>query len=64
MSDVRTEILRAQRALLNGSGKLSYFERRGLKPEVVRAAWIGFVNGAFSYPCIAKKNRTSIGLGA
>jgi integrase len=39
---------------LNGSGKLEYFERRGISRQVVQSAYIGFQNGAFTYPCIGK----------
>jgi hypothetical protein len=41
----------AHRTLLN-SGKLSYFEERGLPAEPVRAAWVGYAaaSGAFVYP--------------
>jgi hypothetical protein len=61
--------LRAHRALLNGSGKLAYFSKRGLKEETVRGAYLGYepevffsVNKgrgykgpAFMYPCIARE---------
>ena len=52
----RKQVLIAHKALLNGSSKLSYFERRGLDAETVKAAWIGYdaEREAFTYPCIAK----------
>ena len=51
----REKVIRANRALLNG-GKLSYFEKRGIASETVRAAWVGYdeASGAFTYPCIAR----------
>jgi hypothetical protein len=64
----RQKVLKARGALLNGSGKLAYFEERGLEQETVRAAYVGYEtevyfpgkNGrdhkgpAFTYPCIGK----------
>ncbi len=50
----RQTALRAHEALLNGSGKLAYFERRGVTKEVVQSAFVGFETGAFTYPCIGK----------
>jgi hypothetical protein len=52
----RERVIRAHRALLNGSDKLSYFEERGISAETVRAAWVGYdaASGAFTYPCIAR----------
>src|SRR5215208_4735841 len=52
--DARKLALEAHRALLNGGGKLDYFEQRGIPREVVQQAYIGFEAGAFTYPCIAK----------
>jgi hypothetical protein len=52
--DARTLALEAHRALLNGSGKLGYFERRGISRQVIQGAYVGFRNGAFTYPCIGK----------
>ena len=52
--DARTLVLEAHRALLNGSGKLGYFERRGISEQAVRGARVGFWSGAFTYPCIGK----------
>lgn len=60
--------LRAHRALLNGSGELSYFKSRGIKAETLGAARIGYEaevffpekkgpgykGPAFIYPSIAK----------
>jgi hypothetical protein len=52
----RERVIRAHRALLNGSDKLSYFEERGISAQTVRAAWVGYdpASGAFTYPCIAR----------
>ncbi len=52
----RQKALEARKALLNGSGKLHYFEDRGLSAETVRGAWIGYdpVRDAFTYPCNAR----------
>lgn len=58
----------ANHALVNGSGKLAYFEQRNIERETVRRAYVGYEaevffpdrNGrgytcpAFTYPCIAK----------
>lgn len=52
--DARALILEARKALLNGSGKLGYFERRRISGQTVRNAYIGFRSGAFTYPCIDK----------
>ncbi len=52
--DAWTLARKAHRALLNGSGKLGYFERRGISGQVVQGAFVGFQNGAFTYPCIGK----------
>jgi len=52
--DTRTLTLEAQKALLNGSGKLDYFERRGISRQVVQGAYVGFRSGAFTYPCIGR----------
>ena len=40
--------------LLNGSGKMDYFERRELGRDVVQDAGIGVENGWFLYPCISR----------
>ena len=49
-------VLHNHKALLNGSGELTYFEDRGIKEETVKDAWIGYDagRGAFTYPAIAK----------
>jgi hypothetical protein len=52
--DSRTLALEAHRALLNGSGKLGYFERRGISRQIIQGAYVGFQRGAFTYPCIGK----------
>jgi hypothetical protein len=52
--DSRTLALEAHRALLNGSGKLSYFERRGISRQIIQGAYVGLQRGAFTYPCIGK----------
>jgi hypothetical protein len=46
--------IEAHEALLNGSGKLGYFERRGISRQVIQEAYVGFRNGAFTYPCMGK----------
>jgi hypothetical protein len=50
----RDEVLRARRALFNGSGKLEYFRRRGLADQTVKGAWIGHARGEYLYPCIGR----------
>ena len=52
----REKVIRAHRALLNGSDKLSYFEERSISAQTIRAAWVGYdaASGAFTYPCIAR----------
>ena len=52
----REKAIRAHRTLLSDSDKLYYFEERGISPETVRAAWVGYdaARGAFIYPCLAK----------
>jgi hypothetical protein len=52
--NARERALAAHRALLNGSGKLSYFVGRGISEEVVERAYVGYEAGAFTYPCVAK----------
>ena len=54
--NARETVLCNHKALLNGSGELSYFEDRGIKEETVKDAWIGYDadRGAFTYPTIAK----------
>jgi hypothetical protein len=63
----REEVLRARKALLNGSGSLSYFRKRGISDETVKQAYVGFVaevyfprkqgrgytGPAFPYPCVS-----------
>jgi hypothetical protein len=46
--------IEAHRALLNGSGKLDYFEQRGISKRIIKEAYVGFHNGAFTFPCIGK----------
>ena len=53
--DARTLVLGAHKALLNGSGKLEYFKRRGISEQLIQAAYVGFRNGAFTYPCIGRE---------
>ncbi len=55
-------VLEANHRLLNGSGKLSYFERRGLGRDVVQEAGIGFKDGVFSYPCISRDGDVVLGV--
>src|SRR5215211_2153069 len=50
----RDQAIRACKALLNGSGKLSYFERRGISAETVKLARVGYETGTFTYPCVRK----------
>src|SRR5215218_4873904 len=52
--DARTLALEAHKALLNGSGKFGYFERRGISRQIIQGAYVGFQNGGFTYPCIGK----------
>ncbi len=52
--EARQTALTARRALLNGGGKLYYFERRGIPKGIVQGAFVGFEDGAFTYPCIGK----------
>src|SRR5215211_989860 len=52
--DAQTQVLGAQKALLNGSGKFKYFERRGISRQVVQSANVGIQNDAFTYPCIGR----------
>jgi hypothetical protein len=52
--DTRTLVVEARRALLNGSGKLEYFKRRGISKQFIQEAYVGFRNGAFTYPCIGR----------
>lgn len=47
-------VLAANHSLLNGSGKLSYFELRGLGRDVIQDAGIGVEDEAFLYPCISR----------
>jgi hypothetical protein len=54
--DSRTLAIEAHKALLNGSGKLSYFERRGISRRVIEGAYVGFRNGAFTYPCFGRND--------
>jgi hypothetical protein len=64
----REEVLRARNALLNGSGSLSYFRKRGISEEIVKQAYVGYVpevyfprkqgrgytGPAFTYPCASR----------
>jgi Protein of unknown function (DUF3987) len=50
----REEVLRAWKALLNGSGQLEYFRRRGLADAIIKGAWIGYAHGEYLYPCIGR----------
>jgi hypothetical protein len=51
----RERAIRAHRTLLN-SGKLSYFEERGISAETLKAAWVGYdaASRAFTYPSITR----------
>jgi hypothetical protein len=50
VSGARERLLNARQKLLNGSGKFSYFERRGLGEQVIRDAWIGTERDTLLYP--------------
>jgi len=54
---LREKVIKAHRALLNGSGELPYFAERGIAEQTVRGAYLGYENGAFLYPCRAKSGR-------
>jgi hypothetical protein len=63
----RDEVLRARKALLNGGGKLSYFEDRRLTRDTIAQAFVGYEANvsfpgnkgrgykgpAFIYPCVS-----------
>src|SRR5215216_483757 len=53
--DTRALAIEAHKTLLNGSGKLDYFKRRRISRKIIEGAYVGFRNGAFTYPCIGKK---------
>lgn len=71
---IREEVLRARKALLNGDGKLSYFEDRRIEEETVRRAYIGYEpevyfgghkgqsykGPAFTYPCVSENRLLGI----
>ena len=42
MNRLREKVLKAHRTLLNGSGKLSYCEERGIGAGTVRDAYVGY----------------------
>ena len=52
--NLREKVIRAHRALLNGSGELTYFAERRIADQTVRGAYLGYENEAFLYPCRAK----------
>ena len=54
MNHLRERVVKAHRALLNGTGELSYFKGRGIAEQTVRAAFVGYESGAFLYPCRAR----------
>lgn len=54
MNHLREKVVKAHRALLNGTGELAYFEGRGIAKRVVRDAFVGYESGAFLYPCRAR----------
>lgn len=54
MNHLREKVVKAHRALLNGTGGLAYFEGRGIAERVVRDAFVGYESGAFLYPCRAR----------
>lgn len=47
-------MIEACKALLNGSGKLGYFERRRIGEAALKHAYVGYEAGAFTYPCVGK----------
>lgn len=49
--------LEAHRTLLNGSGKLDFFERRRISKQAIQGAYIGFRSGAFTYPCFGRNGK-------
>src|SRR5215217_6935702 len=51
---VPQQVLNAREALVNGSGKLFYFQKRGISEETVKDAYVGYESGAFLYPCIGR----------
>jgi hypothetical protein len=51
----RQEVLRARKALFNGSLKLEYFRRRGIPDAIVKDAYIGYSRGEYLYPSIARE---------
>ena len=53
--NLREKVIKAHRALLNGNGELSYFERRGIIEETISQAYVGYEAEAFTYPCIARE---------
>ena len=52
--NLRGKVVKARRALLNGSGELSYLEARGIAKKAVGEAFVGYEFGVFLYPCRAK----------
>ncbi len=58
----REKVIKAHRALLNGSGELSYFVQRGISEEIVRDACLGYEPGSFLYPCRDKSSGRVLGL--
>jgi uncharacterized protein DUF3987 len=51
----REEVLRARKALFNGSLKLEYFRRRGIPDAIIKDAYIGYSRGDYLYPSIARE---------
>jgi hypothetical protein len=51
--NVRTQVLKARKALLNGGGKLSYFEDRGLTRDTIAQAFVGYKPEVY-FPAPAK----------
>lgn len=50
----RDRAIEACKALLNGSGRLGYFERRSIGEATLKRAYVGCEAEAFTYPCIGK----------
>ena len=55
--NLREKVIKAHRALLNGSGELSYFAERRISDRVIRDAYIGYEPGSFLYPCRDRSGR-------
>src|SRR5215212_3192713 len=54
-TSARDQVIKARKALLNGSGKFDYFERRSIEEATLKRAYVGYEAGVFTYPCIGKE---------